>query len=370
MNKSKNMNGSNYQNWASKWTRRPLQGGNEGGGSRRGSGLIKYTLLLLVSVFVAMALDDDIERILFSEDQITHDFTTNAVSSTPPVVVVGVATGAFRFLADLVRKIKLPLNVDFVRAESYGSETVSNGAPRISFDLKIDIQGKHVILVEDIVDTGNTLSCLIALLKSRGVSSVSVCTLLDKPARRKVNFELVGKGKYYCGFEQFMRNVSERGEVGILYRCSTSISRLKHRNANQGLRYVASTRNGMDPSIVPQGLMAPMMPLPFDVSGMSTTPVDVHRPGPVPMSTLASAMPENQSMMLGEQLFPLVERVEPDHAGKVTGILLEMDQTEVLHLIEAPDALKKKVSKALDVLHLASSGPNVGDQIGSLSLNQ
>ncbi|CAL5414817.1 unnamed protein product [Camellia sinensis] len=156
-----------------------------------------------------MALDDDIERILFSEDQIsqrvsdlasqiTHDFTTNAVSSSPPVVV-GVATGAFLFLADLVRKIKLPLNVDFVRAESYGSGTVSNGAPRISFDLKIDIQGKHVILVEDIVDTGNTLSCLIALLKSKGVSSVSVCTLLDK--RRKVNFELVGKGKYYYGFE-------------------------------------------------------------------------------------------------------------------------------------------------------------------------
>ncbi|KAL7184492.1 hypothetical protein ACSBR2_026617 [Camellia fascicularis] len=74
--------------------------------------------------------------------------------------------------------------------------------------------------------------------------------------------------------------------------------------------------------------------------------------------------------MLGEQLFPLVERVEPDHAGKVTGMLLAMDQTEVLHLIEAPDALKKKVSEALDVLHLASSGPNVGDQLGSLSLNE
>ncbi|KAL7184491.1 hypothetical protein ACSBR2_026616 [Camellia fascicularis] len=72
---------------------------------------------------------------------------------------------------------------------------------------------------------------------------------------------------------------------------------MMHRNANQGLRYVANTQNGMDLSIVPQGLMAPMMPLPFDVSGMSTTPLDVHRPGPVPMSTLASALasatPEN-----------------------------------------------------------------------------
>lgn len=58
-----------------------------------------------------------------------------------------------------------------------------------------------VAQVEDIVDTGNTLSCLIAHLKSKGASSISVCTFLDKPARRKVNFELVGEGKYYCGFE-------------------------------------------------------------------------------------------------------------------------------------------------------------------------
>uniref|UniRef100_A0A5B7BU00 Hypoxanthine phosphoribosyltransferase n=1 Tax=Davidia involucrata TaxID=16924 RepID=A0A5B7BU00_DAVIN len=157
-----------------------------------------------------MALDHDIERILWTEEQIservselasqiTEDFK-NALSSSAPVIV-GVATGAFLFLADLVRKIKLPVTVDFIRAESYGFGTESNGAPRISFDLKIDIQGKHVIVVEDIVDTGNTLSCLITNLKSKGASSISVCTLLDKPARRKVNFELVGKGKFYRGFE-------------------------------------------------------------------------------------------------------------------------------------------------------------------------
>ncbi|XP_057490809.1 uncharacterized protein LOC130776565 isoform X2 [Actinidia eriantha] len=156
-----------------------------------------------------MSLDADIERVLFTEEQISKrvselasqiDVDFNNTTAFP--VVVGVATGAFLFLADLVRKIKIPVLVDFIRAESYGSGTVSNGAPRISFDLKIDIQGKHVILVEDIVDTGNTLSCLIAHLKSKGASSISVCTLLDKPARRKVNFELVGKGKYYCGFEE------------------------------------------------------------------------------------------------------------------------------------------------------------------------
>lgn len=155
-----------------------------------------------------MELNDHIEKILFSEQQIsqrvseiasliTSDFKSRGV--TP--VIVGVATGAFVFVADLVRKIHIPITVDFVRAESYGSGTVSNGQPTISFGLKVDVRGKHVILVEDIVDTGNTLSCLIDYMKTKGASSVSVCTLLDKPARRKVHFQVVGEGKYYCGFE-------------------------------------------------------------------------------------------------------------------------------------------------------------------------
>ncbi|CAK9174161.1 unnamed protein product [Ilex paraguariensis] len=161
-----------------------------------------------------MDLNDHIERVLWTEEQlaeriselasqITQDFKNSSLSSSSSSfpVIVGVATGAFLFLADLVRKIKLPVTIDFIRAESYGSGTKSNCSPRISCDLKLDVQGKHVILVEDIVDTGNTLFCLIGHLKSKGASSISVCTLLDKPSRRKVNFELVGDGKFYCGFE-------------------------------------------------------------------------------------------------------------------------------------------------------------------------
>ena len=72
--------------------------------------------------------------------------------------------------------------------------------------------------------------------------------------------------------------------------------------------------------------------------------------------------------MLGEQLFPLVNRLEPDYAAKVTGMLLEMDQTEVLHLIESPDALKDKVAEAMEVLCKASSNPDVNDQLGSLAI--
>lgn len=73
--------------------------------------------------------------------------------------------------------------------------------------------------------------------------------------------------------------------------------------------------------------------------------------------------------MLGEQLYPLVERIEPELAAKVTGMLLEMDQTEVLHLIESPDALKDKVAEAMDVLRNATSKTDVADQLGALDLN-
>ncbi|XP_004496417.1 uncharacterized protein [Cicer arietinum] len=157
---------------------------------------------------MAKAIHPHLDRILWNEDQISlrvsqiaaqilHDFP----APSPPPVFIGVATGAFLFLADLVRKIDLPITVDLVRAESYGSGTVSNGDPIISSHLKVDVNGSHVILVEDIVDTGHTLSKLIAHLKLKGASSVSVCTLLDKTVRRKVDIQLVGEGKFYQGFE-------------------------------------------------------------------------------------------------------------------------------------------------------------------------
>ncbi|XP_009786468.1 polyadenylate-binding protein 3-like [Nicotiana sylvestris] len=137
-------------------------------------------------------------------------------------------------------------------------------------------------------------------------------------------------------------------------------------------RFKPNGRNGMHPSIT-QGMMGSIMPAPFDASAMTSSTLDIQRTNPVPPSTLASSLafasPEDQHRMLGEQLFPLVERIERDHAGKVTGMLLEMDQTEVLHLIESSDALNKKVSEAMDVLRLAGPGSSVGDKFGSLTLN-
>lgn len=147
---------------------------------------------------------------------------------------------------------------------------------------------------------------------------------------------------------------------------------LHQRNSNQGVRYMQNARNGIEPSVIPHSRVAPIA-LRFDGS-VPVSPVDVHRSGPVPMSALASALasatPENQRLMLGEQLYPLVEHLEPEHAAKVTGMLLEMDQTEVLHLIESPDALKDKVAEAMEVLRKASSKSDVADQLGSLALGE
>ncbi|MQL75560.1 hypothetical protein Taro_007960 [Colocasia esculenta] len=157
---------------------------------------------------MAPSLDGDMERILWTEAEIAarvaelaSEVSEDLKESAAPVAVVGVATGAFLFLADLVKRIALPVTVDIVRVESYGASTESSGSPRISSDIKLDVKGKHVILVEDIVDTGKTISLLISHMQSKGACTVSVCTFLDKPARRKVHVELFGDGKFYRGFE-------------------------------------------------------------------------------------------------------------------------------------------------------------------------
>ncbi|KAL2334981.1 hypothetical protein Fmac_016194 [Flemingia macrophylla] len=150
-------------------------------------------------------------------------------------------------------------------------------------------------------------------------------------------------------------------------------NQMMYRNSNQGFRYMGNGRNGMDP-YAPQGLVSPMMPMPFDGSAAAAAPTDNHRPGALSnslASALASATPENQRLMLGEHLYPLVDRLTPNHqTAKVTGMLLEMDQAEVIHLIESPEDLKIKVSEAMQVLHEAAAGSEVADQIGSLSLNE
>lgn len=120
--------------------------------------------------------------------QITDDYRDK------DLFVIGVLKGAYVFMADLSRSIDLPLEIDFMAVSSYGSSTKSSGVVRILKDLDKQIEGKDVLIVEDIIDTGLTLSYLVNNLKSRGAKSVEICTLLDKPERRKVEMELKYKG--------------------------------------------------------------------------------------------------------------------------------------------------------------------------------
>ena len=103
-----------------------------------------------------------------------------------PPIVVSVLKGSFVFAADLVRALALPVHIEFLGVRSYGSGTVSTGAVQITQDLTHPIEGQDILIVEDIVDTGLTLAYILSLIKARGARSVRVCTLLDKPSRRRV----------------------------------------------------------------------------------------------------------------------------------------------------------------------------------------
>ena len=104
-----------------------------------------------------------------------------------PLVVVGLLRGSFMFMADLVREIHLTVEIDFMTTSSYGNAMNSNHDVRISKDLDGDIKGKHVLIVEDISDTGYTLQKVRDILNLREPSSLTICTLLDKPSRREVD---------------------------------------------------------------------------------------------------------------------------------------------------------------------------------------
>ena len=107
-------------------------------------------------------------------------------TGTKRLVVVGLLRGSFIFIADLVRRLEIPVEVDFMTVSSYGDDTISSGDVRVRKDLDTSIADFDVMLVEDIIDTGNTLTKVLDLLKTRNPKSLSVCAMLDKPSRRQV----------------------------------------------------------------------------------------------------------------------------------------------------------------------------------------
>lgn len=112
------------------------------------------------------------------------------------LMVVAIVNGALIFAADLLRQMRSPLRLDCLRASSYHTGTRSVGEPRIIDQMKLDVRDQHVLLLDDILDTGKTLAAVAGLLKDKGATSVRTCVLLDKKARRSVPFEAD-----YVGFE-------------------------------------------------------------------------------------------------------------------------------------------------------------------------
>lgn len=144
-------------------------------------------------------IEEDIERILISErdikkavkkigKQISKDYEDK------DLLLVAVLKGSVIFMADLMRAISVPLNIDFMSVSSYGGGTKTSGVVKILKDLDHDISGKDVLIVEDILDSGMTLSYLKAILEQRNVRSIRIATLLDKPERRIADV----KADYFC----------------------------------------------------------------------------------------------------------------------------------------------------------------------------
>jgi hypoxanthine phosphoribosyltransferase len=144
------------------------------------------------------------------------------------LLLVGVLKGAVFFLSDLMREISVPCELDFMAVASYGSATDSSGVVRILKDLDASIEGRNVLIVEDIVDSGLTLHYLLRNLAARGPASVEVCALLTKPERRKIDLDA-----RYVGFE-----IPDRFAIG---------SGLDHGERYRNLPYVAALQQG-DPS--------------------------------------------------------------------------------------------------------------------------
>ena len=134
-------------------------------------------------------LDKDVERVLFSEEELKNRVAEIAAQIDKDYegkqpLLVSVLRGSFVFMADLVRQIHLPCTVDFMAVSSYGAGTSSSGQDKIIKELSEQIEGKDLIVVEDILDSGKTLSYLLQLLQARKPAAGRLCTLLDNPSRR------------------------------------------------------------------------------------------------------------------------------------------------------------------------------------------
>ena len=190
--------------------------------------LTKYFHAVRLSAFDTkgdLSLSYKLGEVLISREEIAQRVKAVAAEIArdsekgKPLVIVGILTGAAFFLTDLVRELPedLDVRVDFMSVASYGDSTKTSGVVRIFHDLKTNIEGKNVIVVEDIIDSGLTLSHLLGLLQGRNPASLKVCVLLDKKERRQVEVKVD-----YCGF-----SIPDKFVVGYGLDCAGMWRHLK-----------------------------------------------------------------------------------------------------------------------------------------------
>ena len=171
----------------------------------------------------------DIDRVLITRQQLRETVADlgariSADYQGKNPIVVSVLKGAFVFMADLVREITVPCTIDFMAVSSYGNSDRSSGQVQIIKDLDTNIEGRHVIVVEDILDSGVTLSYLLELLRARRPASVRLCALLDKPDRRKVQVSIDYRGlevpdEFIVGYGlDYAEKYRNFPEIGVLRR--------------------------------------------------------------------------------------------------------------------------------------------------------
>jgi hypoxanthine phosphoribosyltransferase len=139
-------------------------------------------------------LHPDLERVLVSEDQIKRRLRKladeiNQTYGDQEITVVAIINGAILFAADLCRRLTCPIRLDCIRVSSYRNDTKSIGTPEVLDSMKLDIENRHLLLIDDILDTGKTLSLVVDLMRERKPASLKTCVLLDKKERREVDFE-------------------------------------------------------------------------------------------------------------------------------------------------------------------------------------
>ncbi|ENU27686.1 MAG: hypoxanthine phosphoribosyltransferase [Acinetobacter sp.] len=173
---------------------------------------------------IAMRIMISSEEIQAKVKELGDKINAHYAQSDKELVLIGLLRGSVIFMADLCRSIEKPHELDFMTVSSYGGGTVSTRDVKILKDLDGEIHGKDVLVVEDIIDSGNTLSKVVEMLKTRNPNSIELCTLVSKPSRREIDLEVKFLGfevedrfivGYGLDFDQKYRHLPFIGEIGL-----------------------------------------------------------------------------------------------------------------------------------------------------------